>query len=303
MLLTKKNTPSETAATAGSDVSANISDGAAVIARAGAGELASTGVAASGGAIGHTSAGVATNERFTMSDHSLSVNTVQHCAAVFERALPSAPTAKPGQRVKSGKAKRKKFGRADDLMLLRQVNTDHPYKTSRGRLMDAWTAVATKLKTLEGFSKTEITGKSAQARFNVLIDRHREYDKASAAASGVSEEYDETIQLLDDLLLEVDEYTRAEEQRSAEQKEKLAAEEKTGKCIRDEAVARLQKRKVRSDGDQNGVTPPRKVTVIDLMREDNEKEREMRAEQWKQEQEMMRQQKQIGEDEEWWGSQ
>ncbi|ETL24288.1 hypothetical protein L916_21699, partial [Phytophthora nicotianae] len=153
-------------------------------------------------------------------------------------------------------------------------------------------AVATKLKTLEGFSKTEITGKSAQARFNVLIDRHREYDKASAAASGVSEEYDETIQLLDDLLLEVDEYTRAEEQRSAEQKEKLAAEEKTGKCIRDEAVARLQKRKVRSDGDQNGVTPPRKVTVIDLMREDNEKEREMRAEQWKQEQEMMRQQKQ-----------
>ncbi|KAG1691552.1 hypothetical protein DVH05_026847 [Phytophthora capsici] len=204
-------------------------------------------------------------------------------------ASRSAPT-EPLQRVTPNK-KRKNFSKSDDLMLLRQVNTDHPYKSTRGGVMDAWSAVAAKLKKLEDFSKREITGKSAQARFNLLIERHRAYDRTSAAASGVSEDYDETIQLLDDLLLEVEENAKEEEQKSEEQKEKLAAEAKTGKFIRDEAVARLKKRKERSSGGQSESTTPRKVTVFDLMREDNEKEREMRAEQWKQEQEMKIQQK------------
>eukprot|EP00644_Phytophthora_capsici_P000512 jgi/Phyca11/100220/e_gw1.4.975.1 len=180
-------------------------------------------------------------------------------------ASRSAPT-EPLQRVTPNK-KRKNFSKSDDLMLLRQVNTDHPYKSTRGGVMDAWSAVAAKLKKLEDFSKREITGKSAQARFNLLIERHRAYDRTSRAASG------------------------EEEQKSEEQKEKLAAEAKTGKFIRDEAVARLKKRKECSSGGQSESTTPRKVTVFDLMREDNEKEREMRAEQWKQEQEMKIQQK------------
>ncbi|OWZ00947.1 hypothetical protein PHMEG_00027759 [Phytophthora megakarya] len=106
--------------------------------------------------------------------------------------------------------------------------------------MDAWASVARKLKGLEDFTKAELTGKSAQARFNVLIDQ-----------------------------------------------------EKTGKYIRDEAVSRLKKRKEQPDETYAETSQPHKVTVLDIMREDNEKERVLRVTQWEQEQEMMRQQKEA----------
>ncbi|GMF52538.1 unnamed protein product [Phytophthora fragariaefolia] len=204
-----------------------------------------------------------------------------------------AATSKVNQRMQTIKSKRKKCNKVEKRLLLRQVNADYPYKATRGRLMDAWAGVARKLQGVKDFAKTELTSKSAHTRFNVLFDRHRDHNKVSAAASGVSEDYDETIQLLDDLLLQLDEHAKMEELKSEEPKEKLAAEENTGKYIRDEAVSPLKKRKEREDESEANASNLRKLTVFEIMREDNEKERKMRAAQWKQEQEMLRQHKEA----------
>ncbi|KAF4033982.1 hypothetical protein GN244_ATG14078 [Phytophthora infestans] len=144
-----------------------------------------------------------------------------------------------------------------------------------------------------GFSKQEITGKSAQARFNVLVENHREADKKSAAASGVSEDYTESQQLLDEIVLAVDEHAREEAQRALELKEKLESEDNVGKLMQEEAVSRLKKRKDRGEESESEKPSPRKVTIYDLMREDNKKERQMRAEQFQQKQELQRKQKEM----------
>ncbi|KAI9980007.1 hypothetical protein PInf_027021 [Phytophthora infestans] len=142
--------------------------------------------------------------------------------------------------------------------------------------MDAWTSLANKVKVVQGFSKQEITGKSAQARFN-----------------GVSEDYTESQQLLDEIVLAVDEHARVEAQRALELKEKLESEDNAGKLMREEAVSRLKKRKNRGEESESEKPSPRKVTIYDLMREDNEKERQMRAEQFQQKQELQRKQKEM----------
>ncbi|GMF57031.1 unnamed protein product [Phytophthora fragariaefolia] len=126
--------------------------------------------------------------------------------------------------------------------------------------MDAWAGVARKLQGLRAFAKTELIGKSAQARFNVLIGHHHDYDKVPAAASGVTDDYDETIQLLDDLLLQLDEHAKMEELKSEKQKNKIAAEEKTGKYIRDKAVFRLKNGRNVKMSRPNSLCPrPRKL--------------------------------------------
>ncbi|KAF4146564.1 hypothetical protein GN958_ATG04228 [Phytophthora infestans] len=173
------------------------------------------------------------------------------------------------------RTKRKKFSKHDDLVLLRQVNADQPFASVRGSLMDAWTSLANKVKVVQGFSKQEITGKSAQARFNLR------------------EDYTESQQLLDEIVLAVDEHAREEAQRALELKEKLESEDNVGKLMREEAVSRLKKRKDRGEESESEKPSPRKVTIYDLMREDNEKERQMRAEQFQQKQELQRKQKEM----------
>ncbi|KAK1931037.1 hypothetical protein P3T76_013626 [Phytophthora citrophthora] len=110
------------------------------------------------------------------------------------------------------KAKRKKFSKHNDLLLLRQVQTDHSFASGRGGLMDTWMATARKVKSVQEFTKKELTGKSAQARFKVLLENYRSSDRGSARASGVSEEYT-AQQLLDELVVAVDEHAREEAER------------------------------------------------------------------------------------------
>lgn len=139
------------------------------------------------------------------------------------------------------------------------------------------------------FSKQAITGMSAQARFNMLLETHRASDKKSARASGISEAYSETAQFLDDLILAVDENAREEGKKALALKEKLAVEVNTGKLMREEAVSRLKKCKERESAASE--KSPRKPTVIEILREDNEKERQMRAEHWKKKHEMYQREK------------
>ncbi|KAI9983465.1 hypothetical protein PInf_007496 [Phytophthora infestans] len=173
------------------------------------------------------------------------------------------------------RTKRKKFSKHDDLPY-GCVDVSRQQGESRA-----------------GVSKQEITGKLAQTRFNVLVENRREADKESAAASGVSADYTESQQLLDEIVLAVDEHAREEAQRALELKEKLESEDNAGKLMQEEAVSRLKKRKDRGEESESEKPSPRKVTIYDLMREDNEKERQMRAEQFQQKQELQRKQKEM----------
>lgn len=71
-------------------------------------------------------------------------------------------------------------------MLLRQVSEDTPFVSKRGASVDAWDEVAAKLSTCSTFTRTPFDGKKAQSRFLALIDKHRKYNKRSAAASGAA---------------------------------------------------------------------------------------------------------------------
>ncbi|KAF4038803.1 hypothetical protein GN244_ATG09140 [Phytophthora infestans] len=83
--------------------------------------------------------------------------------------------------------------------------------------MDAWTSL-NKVKVVQGFSEQDITGKSAQARFNVLVKTIEKPTKSRQQLWGVSEDYTESQQLLNEKVLAVDEHAREEAQRALELK-------------------------------------------------------------------------------------
>ena len=66
--------------------------------------------------------------------------------------------------------------------------------------MRHWDVVAQKLQSNPDFQFNKVTGKSAQARMNVLLKRHKASYAESARASDVAEEETELTILLDDLL-------------------------------------------------------------------------------------------------------
>ncbi|KAG1686447.1 hypothetical protein DVH05_006570 [Phytophthora capsici] len=181
------------------------------------------------------------------------------------------------------KSKRKKFTKTDDVALLRQVQAELPFKAAKGGVMASWDALANNLKTLKDFSKEDtITGKSAQARFNTLVASHRKFDKKSERASGIDQRYAEKRQLLDDLVSQCDEHDREEARRSRERKDKLAAEDNAGKVMRDAGLKRMKDRKKEDEGQAEADKSAKryKPSVIDLIREDMQVEREEKAKRW-----------------------
>lgn len=134
--------------------------------------------------------------------------------------------------VPATKPKRKKFSISDDIILLRQVVTDTPFASGRGALMDAWEALAVKVRKVDGFAKTELKGKAAQDHFTSLIQAHRHWDNKSTSLSGASEDYKERKQLLDEALLLVDEKARDDASKAESKREKVLAEETICKSVR-----------------------------------------------------------------------
>ncbi|OWY90338.1 hypothetical protein PHMEG_00041575 [Phytophthora megakarya] len=137
-------------------------------------------------------------------------------------------------------------------------------------------SVAAMIRTVDGFRKTALKGKAAQAHFASLIQAHRHWDNKSTALSGASEDYKDRKQLLDEALLLVDEKAREDANRAEAKREKVLAEETIAKSVRDEAVGRMRKRAEATDGG-SATKKKLKFTVYDLIREDNELEREQKA--------------------------
>jgi hypothetical protein len=136
-------------------------------------------------------------------------------------------------------SKRRNFTSEEDVILLRQINADQPFACTRGNKMDKWDATAVKIVHTTGFGRS-LTGKGCSSRFYALLDKHRSFNKESALLSGVSEEYSEKIQLLDDLLELHDDWIKQEVNRAEEEKIKKEEEKKKAEVIRKQAMTRMK---------------------------------------------------------------
>ncbi|KAG9404970.1 hypothetical protein AC1031_004068 [Aphanomyces cochlioides] len=120
--------------------------------------------------------------------------------------------------------KRRKFTDKEDVMLLRQINAERPFEARQEQV---------------DFVRPAFDAKKAQHRFGVLIEGHQAYDRESARASGVSEEYDEKLQLLDELLSALDDAKAEEKERSSRALIDTQRMESEGEIVRASALASL----------------------------------------------------------------
>ena len=99
-----------------------------------------------------------------------------------------------------------RFNEDDDLLLCIQANADLPFCASHGRVLKAWDGVARKLSLIDSFRPKHVDGKAVQARFNKLIDRHRQFQSDAKKKSGSAEEETDIVQALDDLISAIDDH-------------------------------------------------------------------------------------------------
>ncbi|KAG9410825.1 hypothetical protein AC1031_018849 [Aphanomyces cochlioides] len=148
--------------------------------------------------------------------------------------------------------KRRNFSDNEDILLLRQVTVDMPFLAPRGRIMEKWTSLAKNLAALAEFDRPDFDAKKASNRFNALLEAHRKYNKHSERASGISEEVNEKLDLLDDLLAAFDDAKEEEAQRNEATKKNLDHDENLGSIVHDEALKSLGKRKKEDDDETSG---------------------------------------------------
>ncbi|KAE8896083.1 hypothetical protein PF007_g27310 [Phytophthora fragariae] len=65
--------------------------------------------------------------------------------------------------------KRKNFTENDDILLLKQVIADEPFRHGCGKVMDKWDKVAEVLLSSPAFSRETLAGKTAQNRTTLLL--------------------------------------------------------------------------------------------------------------------------------------
>ncbi|KAG9405101.1 hypothetical protein AC1031_004207 [Aphanomyces cochlioides] len=114
-------------------------------------------------------------------------------------------SATTNQASASKTVKRRSWTLEEDIVLLKQVVAEAPFAAGPRRLTDAWTALAETIKTCDGFTRE--------------VDAHKTFNRTSARLSGVNEDEDEKIQLLDNVLELVDEAKAVDQSKSAQAKE------------------------------------------------------------------------------------
>ena len=197
------------------------------------------------------------------------------------------------------KSSRKNFTLQDDVILLRQINADLPFMSARGDKMGKWDTTAEKVMEVPDFSREGLTGKACQSRFTNLLEKHKHFNHESAKASGCSEEYNEKIQLLDELRSLYNDWVKNEATKNEEEKVKKEDEKKKAELVREQAMSRM-KHKI-EDEDTDNKTPKKQRglnKVISLLQEDTElnkycfdKEMEMKLQEKKMEFEYRRQER------------
>jgi hypothetical protein len=122
---------------------------------------------------------------------------------------------------------------ADDVFMLTEVIFSKPWEASRYEKVEAWDAIAERLKDLRGFGVNK-DGPAIRKRVSALVKRFREDEFDSMRRSGTPEEYDEVKQLLTDVVSRMDDYESSEEVRTA-----LAAKKKAGIISSGELIRKL----------------------------------------------------------------
>ncbi|KAL4171453.1 hypothetical protein KRP22_009548 [Phytophthora ramorum] len=160
--------------------------------------------------------------------------------------------------------KRKNFSDIEDVLLLKQALADDPYSQEHGKVMERWNSLAATLVPVPGFLRKNLTGKTAQNRVNALLATAQKKNNAAARLSGVTESHSEKDKI---------------------KAEKNAEKESAGETIRKLALERLKRRRT-DDGDQVSESPSKSQKfsqLVELIREQKEKELEAKQKQWEQE--------------------
>jgi hypothetical protein len=164
-----------------------------------------------------------------------------------------------------------------------------------GGRMKAWEAIAQRLVSLPDFNFKTANGKACQARFKVLLTRHRQQTAELARLSGVDVEETELTAMMDDLVTLIDDYDEKQAERKAEEHERQTRLQSAGDIIRSSAVNRLKRRNENpeceheDEGDEldrKSSTPLRKrrrrtdmvdllETAVEEQRSDNQKTLEL----------------------------
>ncbi|KAE9333419.1 hypothetical protein PF008_g14458, partial [Phytophthora fragariae] len=183
--------------------------------------------------------------------------------------------------------KRRNFSEGDDLLLLKQAVAVKPYKEKHGKVVAQWEGVAASLVSSAEFSRANLGGKTAQNRFNLLVDSARKKMKVAKRASGVEEAYTEKDQLLDDIIAEINDFQHAKTLAKDVAATKALANEKAGEVVRQLAVERLKRGA--PDGNDTPLDSPAKpnkfAKIAQVLAEHKEQELTFRREQWKVERE------------------
>ncbi|KAG9414582.1 hypothetical protein AC1031_007989 [Aphanomyces cochlioides] len=141
----------------------------------------------------------------------------------------------------------------DDFLLLVQVNTDLPFKTEKNA-MKAWDALASKLQTVPNFSREGLDGRKASTRFHSLLRGHRKFQKTSAYLSGVDQDENERVKLLDELVALYDDHKANKQAEREDEAVKQKTKEDTADYVREQAMMR-GRRKTSEQGDTNESEP------------------------------------------------
>lgn len=139
--------------------------------------------------------------------------------------------------------RRKRFSEEDDMLLLTQVNVDLPFATGYGKMMAAWERLAAQLRTLPSFKTSTISGKTCQARFNKLLDKHRTWEASSKRKSGVDESETSRIKMLTELSTLVADHARIVKDKQLAAEAQQQDKDASGAVCRELACSRLARAK------------------------------------------------------------
>ncbi|GMF24342.1 unnamed protein product [Phytophthora fragariaefolia] len=181
--------------------------------------------------------------------------------------------------------KRKYFSDEEDVLLLKQALADEPYRQEHGKVMERWNSFAATLVSSPDFTRKSLSGKTAQNRVNVLLVAAQKKNNASARLSSGTEAHTEKDVLLDELLAKIEDSKLDKAAKKKIKEETNALNESAGDTIRRLAVERLKRQ--RDEGQDDAAGSPTRANkfakLVDLLREQKEKELEARKQQWEQE--------------------
>ncbi|KAG3110359.1 hypothetical protein PI124_g15208 [Phytophthora idaei] len=100
--------------------------------------------------------------------------------------------------------RRRNFTEEEDLALLRQALGGRPFLRPRGGILANWDVLAATLVADQNFPRESLSGKTASGRFDKLVKAHRELVAEAGLLSGLSEDEDEKVTLLDEIIALID---------------------------------------------------------------------------------------------------